>query len=53
MEGFLQNEATSAKSFGESVAFVLCAVYFGGSEFYGSVRCFYHPVYNWYICSGD
>ena len=44
-----QNETTSAKSFGESVTSVLCAIYFGGVEFYDSVYNFHHFIYDWYV----
>lgn len=44
-----QNETTSAKSFGESVASILCAIYFGGTEFYDSVCYFYNFIHNWHV----
>lgn len=44
-----QNETTSPKSFGESVTSVLCAIYFGGVEFYDSVYDFYHIIYCGYV----
>jgi len=42
-------ETTSFKSFGESVAHILCALFVGGDEFRDSIYCIYIHIYNQFI----